>query len=70
MGTSELFAKICDDLEMLVGVEISPKFIEASYDLHENLATHKDGKVKLVNGNAMELCRVIASSNQFSDADM
>ena len=61
MGTSELFAKICDDLDMLVGVEISQKFIDTSYVLHKNLAAQKDQKVKLINGNAMELCRVIAS---------
>lgn len=69
MGTSELFAKICDDLDMLVGVEISQKFIDVSFELHKNLAENKDGKVKLIKGNAMELCRVLATCNQFTDAD-
>jgi 16S rRNA A1518/A1519 N6-dimethyltransferase RsmA/KsgA/DIM1 with predicted DNA glycosylase/AP lyase activity len=30
MGTSELFSKILDDVDMLCGVEISQKFIDTS----------------------------------------
>ena len=55
MGTAELFSKVVDDYDMLVGVEISQQMIDFAYQLHDNLKQHKDGKVRLQLGNAVEL---------------
>jgi len=69
MGTSELFSKIVDDVDMLCGVEISQKFINTSYDLHSNLNKHKDGKVKLIQGSANNLCDVIKNDGVFTETE-
>lgn len=37
MGTAELFAKVADDYDMLVGVEISQQMIDFAYNIHDNL---------------------------------
>ena len=55
MGTAELFSKVLDDYDMLVGVEISQQMIDFAFQIHENLRQNKDGKVKLQLGNACEL---------------
>lgn len=67
MGTSELFSKILDDVDMLCGVEISQKFIDTSYEIHSNLNAHKNGKVKLIQGSANNLCDVIYSDASFTE---
>lgn len=59
MGTAELFSKVVDDYDMLVGVEISQQMIDFAYQIHDNLKQHKDGKVRLQLGNAVELNQVI-----------
>jgi len=69
MGTSELFSKILDDVDMLCGVEISQKFINTSYEIHENLRREKDGKVKLVQGSADTLCDLLKHSPQFTELE-
>ena len=62
MGTAELFSKVVDDYDMLVGVEISQQMIDFAYQIHDNLKQLKDGKVKLVLGNAVELNQVLLNS--------
>ena len=47
MGTAELFSKVVNDYDMLVGVEISQQMIDFAFQLHENLLKEKDNKVKL-----------------------
>lgn len=37
MGTAELFSKITDSYDMLVGVEISQQMINFAYQIHDNL---------------------------------
>lgn len=37
MGTAELFSKVLDDYDMLVGVEISQQMIDFAYQIHDNL---------------------------------
>jgi len=37
MGTAELFAKVADDYDMLVGVEISQQMIDFAFQIHDNL---------------------------------
>lgn len=59
MGTAELFSKVLDDYEILVGVEISHKMIEYAYQFHQNLNAAKDGKLKLVQGDAAKLSQEI-----------
>jgi 16S rRNA A1518/A1519 N6-dimethyltransferase RsmA/KsgA/DIM1 with predicted DNA glycosylase/AP lyase activity len=36
-GTAELQAKVMDDCDMIVGVELSQTMIDLAYKLHENL---------------------------------
>lgn len=59
MGTAELFAKVTDDFDFLVGVEISQPMIDTAFSLHENLRELQGGKVHLQQGNAVELNKVI-----------
>lgn len=37
MGTAELFSKVLDDYDMLVGIEISQQMIDFAYQIHDNL---------------------------------
>lgn len=59
MGTAELFAKVADDFEYLVGVEISQPMVDTALSLHQNLRELQGGKVRLQQGNAVELNHVI-----------
>lgn len=69
MGTAELFSKVVDDYDMLVGVEISQQMIDFAYQIHDNLREHKDKKVKLQLGNACELNQVLTDSVYPADAE-
>lgn len=37
MGTAELFSKVLDDFDMLVGIEISQQMVDFAYQIHDNL---------------------------------
>ena len=58
-GTAELQAKIMDDCDMVVGVELCQNMIDLAYKLHENLKEEENQKVKLLCGNATELMTVL-----------
>lgn len=62
MGTAELFSKVVDDYDMLVGVEISQQMIDFAFEIHQNLKANKDGKVRLQCGNAIELNKCITET--------
>lgn len=47
MGTAELFSKVLEDYDMLVGVEINQQMIDFAYQIHDNLRQNKDAKVRL-----------------------
>ena len=48
MGTAELFSKVEEDFDMLVGVELNQMFIDCALKLHNNLKEHQGGKVNLI----------------------
>mmetsp|Transcript_17743 Transcript_17743/g.30047 ORF Transcript_17743/g.30047 Transcript_17743/m.30047 type:complete len:294 (-) Transcript_17743:130-1011(-) len=58
MGTAELFAKVHESFDLLVGVDISQQFVDCAYRIHPVLTEKKD-KVKLIQGNACELSAVL-----------
>ena len=58
MGTAELFSKVLDDYDMLVGVEISQQMIDFAFQIHENLRQNKDGKVKKLNALAKQVVKL------------
>ena len=59
MGTAELFAKVHDDFDYMVGVDISQQFLDCAFNLHQNLKDSQNGKVRLILGNATEMNSLI-----------
>mmetsp|Transcript_35910 Transcript_35910/g.55136 ORF Transcript_35910/g.55136 Transcript_35910/m.55136 type:complete len:198 (-) Transcript_35910:469-1062(-) len=60
MGTAELFSKVHDEYDYLAGVELSQTFVDCAFELHPHLRELQGGKVRLIQGNAVELGRVLA----------
>jgi 16S rRNA A1518/A1519 N6-dimethyltransferase RsmA/KsgA/DIM1 with predicted DNA glycosylase/AP lyase activity len=56
-GTAELFAKVEQDFDLLVGVEINGGMNDLAVTIHGNLKDND--KVKLIEGNGMELNKII-----------
>lgn len=54
---------------MIVGVEISQQMIDFAYQIHANLKQHKDGKVRLQLGNAVELNQVLLKNVYAADEE-
>jgi 16S rRNA A1518/A1519 N6-dimethyltransferase RsmA/KsgA/DIM1 with predicted DNA glycosylase/AP lyase activity len=56
-GTAELFAKVDKDFDLLVGVEINGGMNDLAVTIHEHLKDND--KVKLIEGNGMELNKIM-----------
>lgn len=69
-GTAELFNKIVDKFDLLVGVELSQAFVNLAYELHSNLRERKDKSVFLEQGNAMEMIKVLSEGKFGKDHDL
>lgn len=48
MGTAELFARVHPQYDMIVGVELSQKMIDAAFELHQSLRELQNKKVWLL----------------------
>lgn len=55
MGTAELFSKVYDDYDILVGIDISQTMVDCALQLHQSLRELQGSKVYLQVGNAVEL---------------
>lgn len=67
MGTAELFAKLYDEIDMIIGVELSQQMIDCAFQLHETLRELNNKKVFLLQGNATELNKVIRDNSHPED---
>lgn len=47
MGTAELFSKVTDNFDYLVGVELNQGMIDTAFQLHDNLKSLQGDKVRL-----------------------
>jgi hypothetical protein len=56
-GTAELFRRMLDEFNLLVGVEISQEMVNCALHLHPELASPR---VHLFTGNATELISILA----------
>ena len=59
MGTAELFSKVVDDYDVVVGIDVAQPFIDLAYEIHPNLKAEAGKKCRLTQGNAVYLRKVL-----------